>query len=96
MPAWRVRHVRELYASPWVSLELDDVELPDGQRIDHHVVRMPRGAVAAVVYDPARGVLLIHRHRFIPDLWGWEVPAGRIEQGEGLVDAAIREAREET
>ncbi|MBO0707642.1 MAG: NUDIX domain-containing protein [Candidatus Dormibacteraeota bacterium] len=93
---WRVHGERTLYDSPWVSLGLADVELPDGSRLEHHVVRFPRVAAAAVVVDPPRGVLLIHRHRFIPDVWGWEVPAGRVEAGEGLVEAAAREALEET
>lgn len=93
---WRVHRERTLYESPWVSLGLAEVELPDGTRIEHHLVRFPRVAAAAVVVDPARGVLLIHRHRFIPDIWGWEVPAGRVEDGEGVVEAAAREALEET
>jgi 8-oxo-dGTP pyrophosphatase MutT (NUDIX family) len=93
---WRVHGERTIYRSPWVSLGLADVELPDGSRIDHHLVRFPRIAAAAVVTDPARGVLLIHRHRFIPDIWGWETPAGRVEEGEEVVEAAAREALEET
>ena len=93
---WRVHGERMLYQSPWLSLGLADVELPDGTRLDHHVVRFPRLAASAVVVDPTRGVLLIHRHRFIPDVWGWEVPAGRVEEGEGVVEAAAREALEET
>lgn len=93
---WLVHGERTLYRSPWVSLGLADVELPDGSRLEHHLVRFPRVAAGAVVVDPARGVLLIHRHRFIPDVWGWEVPAGRVEEGEGEVEAAAREALEET
>jgi len=93
---WRVHSERRLYESPWLSLGLADVELPDGTRLDHHVVRFPRPAASAIVVDPARGVLLIHRHRFIPDVWGWEVPEGRAEEGEGVVEAAAREALEET
>jgi 8-oxo-dGTP pyrophosphatase MutT (NUDIX family) len=46
--------------------------------------------------DPARGVLLLWRHRFITDTWGWEVPAGRVEPGESPAEAAEREAVEET
>lgn len=93
---WEVHGERSLYESPWLSLRLADVELPDGSRIDHHLVRYPQRAAAAVIVDPARGVLLIHRHRFIPDTWGWEVPAGRVEDGEEIVEAAAREALEET
>jgi 8-oxo-dGTP pyrophosphatase MutT (NUDIX family) len=41
-------------------------------------------------------VLLLWRHRFITDTWGWEVPAGRIDDGEAAADAAAREVLEET
>jgi hypothetical protein len=75
---WRVHGERVIYESPWVSLHLADVELPDGTRFDHHVVRTPQKAAGAVVHD-GRGVLLLWRHRFITDTWGWEVPAGRID-----------------
>jgi 8-oxo-dGTP pyrophosphatase MutT (NUDIX family) len=41
-------------------------------------------------------VLLLWRHRFITDTWGWEVPAGRIDAGEPLAAAAARECLEES
>jgi 8-oxo-dGTP pyrophosphatase MutT (NUDIX family) len=93
---WRVHGERALYRSDWLDLRLVDVELPSGPRFEHHVVRMPRPAAAAVVHDPERGVLLIYRHRFITDSWGWEVPAGAIDPGETPADAARREAIEES
>jgi 8-oxo-dGTP pyrophosphatase MutT (NUDIX family) len=36
------------------------------------------------------------RHRFITRRTGWEIPAGRIEDGEAPVAAAVRECVEET
>ena len=41
-------------------------------------------------------VLLIWRHRFITDTWGWEIPIGKVEEGESPADAAAREFEEET
>ena len=32
--------------------------------------------------DERRRVLLLWRHRFITDTWGWEIPIGRAEPGE--------------
>lgn len=93
---WRIHGERALYESEWVRLTLVDVEVPDGERFEHHVVRMPNQAAGTVVYDPERGVLLLWRHRFITDTWGWEVPAGRIDPGESPAGAAAREVREET
>ncbi|MCC6225988.1 MAG: NUDIX hydrolase [Microthrixaceae bacterium] len=93
---WTVHGERDIYRSEWVALTLADIELPDGTRFDHHVVRMPAMASGTVVEDPARGVLLLWRHRFVTDTWGWEIPAGRIDPGESPEEAARRETLEET
>lgn len=93
---WTVHGERTVYESPWVELALADVEVPGGERFEHHVVRIPREAALTVVRDPARGVLLLHRHRFITDSWGWEAPGGEIDDGETPEDAAARETLEET
>jgi 8-oxo-dGTP pyrophosphatase MutT (NUDIX family) len=93
---WTVHGERSLYESEWMSLYLADVELPDGQRFEHHVLRIPSEAAATVVHDPERGLLLLWRHRFITDSWGWEIPGGRIDEGETPEQAAARETLEET
>ena len=95
MTRWTVHGERAVYESEWVSVGLADIELPDGRRFEHHTVR-GGAAAGALVHDSGKGVLLIWRHRFIPDAWGWEIPAGRIDPGESAADAAAREALEET
>lgn len=92
---WHNRGERTLYDSEWVRLVLADVVLPDGTQVDHHVVRMPRQAAGTIIVDDGR-VLLLYRHRFITDTWGWEIPAGAVDHGETLERAAIREALEES
>lgn len=93
---WTVHGEKPVYDSPWMRMALVDVEVPGGPRFDHHVVRFPRPASGVVVHDPAQGVLLLWRHRFITDTWGWEVPAGGVDPGETPEQAAAREVREET
>lgn len=93
---WSVHGERVLYDSEWVRLTLADVEVPDGPRFEHHVVRMPQPAAGVIVHDRDRGVLLLWRHRFITDTWGWEIPAGRIDAGETPMEAGARETLEET
>jgi 8-oxo-dGTP pyrophosphatase MutT (NUDIX family) len=93
---WIVHGERTLYDSPWVRLALVDIEIPGGERFEHHVVRAPANASGVVVSDEARGALLLWRHRFTTDTWGWEIPAGRIDEGESPEQAAARETLEET
>ena len=93
---WTVHGERTLYDSDWVRLVLVDVELPSGERFEQHVVRIPQPASATVVRDSKRGVLLLRRHRFVVETWGWEVPAGRVDLGESPEQAAARETVEET
>ena len=92
---WTVHSEKPLYADPWLDIRLADVELPDGRHLEHRVIRTPPGA-GAVVTDEHRRVLLLWRHRFITDTWGWEIPVGMAEPGEDLAAAAAREVEEET
>lgn len=92
---WVNRGEQTIYSSRWVELVTADVVLPDGTRLDHHVVRMPAAAAGCVVTSDD-GVLLLYRHRFITDTWGWEIPAGRIEADESPAEAVRRETLEET
>ena len=92
---WTVHGERLVYESDWVNLALVDVEVPEERRYEHHVVRMPYVASGAVIHQPDKGVLLLWRHRFITDTWGWEVPAGAADPGESPEDAARREVLEE-
>jgi 8-oxo-dGTP pyrophosphatase MutT (NUDIX family) len=94
---WQVLKRTTIYDSPWVRLHRDDVRLPDGSMIaGHHVVDFPRPAVCVVPIGDDGRILLIEHYRFITDTTGWEVPAGRLDEDEGLADAAARELREET
>ena len=92
---WKVGRERSLYVDDWLDVRIADVELPDGQHLEHRLVRTRPGA-GVVVVDRDQNVLLLWRHRFITRTWGWEIPMGRIEDGESPADAAARECVEET
>jgi 8-oxo-dGTP pyrophosphatase MutT (NUDIX family) len=92
---WQIHGERPIYENSWVNLWLVDVQQPDGRRWEHHVVKLRHLAVATVVDDQKR-VLMMWRHRFITDTWAWELPMGLIEDGETPEQAAIREVEEET
>ncbi|MEU6735314.1 NUDIX hydrolase [Streptomyces physcomitrii] len=92
---WAKQSEETVYGNPWFQVNLADVELPDGRHLDHFLIRM-RPVAAATVVNAANEVLLLWRHRFITDSWGWELAAGVVEDGEDLAAAAARELHEET
>ncbi len=94
--AWRVLSRRSIYDSPWIHVGLADVALPSGQRFQHHTVSMPAAAMTVVLNDEGSEVLLSWRHRFVPDVWNWELPGGLIDEGETPEQTAAREIIEET
>lgn len=95
LESWAIHGSRTIYDNRWVKLDLVDVEPPGVERFEHHVVRLSRVAIAAVVDDADR-VLMLWRYRFVPDRWGWELPGGIVDDGEEPAEAAVREVEEET
>jgi 8-oxo-dGTP pyrophosphatase MutT (NUDIX family) len=92
---WVVHGERSIYENHWVRLTLVDLELPDGERLEHHVVRLRPSAVG-VVLDERDRVLMMWRHRFVADRWGWELVGGVVEQDEDPAATVAREVQEET
>ncbi|CAM3746805.1 NUDIX hydrolase [Nocardiopsis rhodophaea] len=95
LPEWRIHGERVIYDNRWVQLTLMDIEPPGVERFEHHVVRLHHVAIAAVLDDQDR-VLMLRRYRFVPDKWGWELPGGILDPGEDPATAAAREVEEET
>jgi len=94
---WTTHGERLVYDNPWVRLALVDVQPPGGgERFEHHVVRLFSAAIAVVLDDQDR-VLMLWRHRFVSDQWGWELPGGIIDDDEeDGAKTAARETEEET
>ena len=92
---WNNLAEHTVYENQWLAVNLADVELPSGKHLDHFVIRQRPVALCAAV-NPDNEVLLLWRHRFITDTWGWELPAGVVETNETVDEAAAREMLEET
>ena len=92
---WTVHGERTVYDNRWVRLSVADVEPPNGERFEHHVVSLDRISIALIVDDSER-MLTLYRHRFANDEWGYELLGGLVEEGEDPAVTAAREAEEES
>jgi 8-oxo-dGTP pyrophosphatase MutT (NUDIX family) len=93
---WVVHGERTLYDNPWVKLGKADITTPSGNRFEHHTVTLPSAAVIAILDQAEEHVLMSYRHRFVPDVWGWELPGGLLDPEETPEQTTVREALEET
>lgn len=93
---WLIHGERDIYDNEWVKLSLVDVELPDGDRFEHHVVTMRAAAIVVILNETRDRVLMMWRHRFASNIWNWELPGGLVDDGEDPARTALREAEEET
>ena len=85
---------KTLYKGKVVTLQLSEVELPNGHNSFREVVRHPGGAAVLIVQ---KGQILLERQfRFPYNKVIWEIPAGKLNPGENPMDAAKRELEEET
>ena len=56
--SWVIHGTRTIYDNPWVKLDLADVEPPGVKRFEHDAVRLSQAAVAAIVDDADRVLML--------------------------------------
>ncbi len=89
---------REVYRGPVFSVSIDKVLEPGGIRARRDIVHHP-GSVVILAMDESRGqthVLLERQYRHAAQRFLWELPAGRVDDGESELAGAKRELLEET
>lgn len=88
---------RVIYESEYICLYTDRVLLPDGKMIEkYHQLHYPKEAVCVVIFNQKQEIMMVHNRRYTIGRLEWEVPAGRVEPGEAIYQAASRECGEET
>ncbi len=86
------------YKGPVFSVTTDQVREPSGIQVRRDVVRH-QGSVVVMAVDDTHSeprVLLARQYRYAAGRFLWELPAGRIDDGEEALGGAKRELQEET
>ncbi len=98
-PKARVISSREVYHGPAFRVTADEVLEPSGVRTRRDIVHHS-GSVVILAIEEEGGseprVLLERQYRHAARQMLWELPAGRIDEGENDLGAAKRELLEET
>lgn len=92
---WRTLASRLVYRNPWIRVEEDQVELPDGRRTLYGIVRCAP-CVGVLPFLDRDTVVLIRQYRYVARGVFWEMPTGGVHPRETVEEAAQRELREET
>jgi ADP-ribose pyrophosphatase len=94
----RILSSRTVYRGKVFAVTSDEIVEPGGVRVQRDTVRH-QGSVVVMAVDgkgkQAR-VLLARQYRYPAGDFLWELPAGRIDEGEDPLTAAKRELKEET
>jgi ADP-ribose pyrophosphatase len=97
-PKARVISSREVYHGPAFRVTADEVLEPSGVRTRRDIVHHS-GSVVILAIEESKSeplVLLERQYRHAARQMLWELPAGRIDEGENDLHAAKRELLEET
>ena len=84
-----------IYTGKVISLKVDTVEIANKGYKKREIVEHP-GAVGIVALTDDNKIVLIKQFRKAIEQTIWEIPAGKMENGETPRECAIRELKEET
>lgn len=84
-----------IFTGKVISLQVDDVELPNGNTSKREIVKHP-GAVAVLPVTAENKIVMVEQYRKALERTIIEIPAGKLESGEKPEVCAGRELEEET
>jgi ADP-ribose pyrophosphatase len=86
---------RHVYKGRVIDVSTERLRFANGREYDLDLIRHP-GAAAVVPVDDRGLVCLVRQYRLGVEDFMWEIPAGKLDDGEPPETCAVRELREET
>lgn len=88
-------NIEKIFSGKVISLQVEDVELPNGNMAKREVIKHP-GAVAVLPLTDDDKIVMVEQYRKALGKTIIEIPAGKLEPGEDPAICAKRELEEET
>ncbi len=92
----KITNSREVYSCKLFTVTEDEAA---DKKTDFHIKRSVvrhRGSAVMMAVDDKKRILLVRQYRLPADKSLWELPAGKVDEGENPLQAARRELVEET
>lgn len=86
---------KKIFTGKVIQLRIDEVELSNGHHSVREIVEHP-GATAVIAITDDKKCILVKQYRKPIERETYEIPAGKLEEGERPADCALRELKEET
>ncbi|MGQ0538538.1 MAG: NUDIX domain-containing protein [Gemmatimonadaceae bacterium] len=100
MPESSLISSRRVYAGRILNLDIDRVKYPDGSEGELELIHHPGASAVVPLLDPPDTsnprVVLLRQYRYAAGGVIYEIPAGRLDTGEAVIECARRELEEET
>ncbi len=93
--AEKVLDTEKIFQGKIITVRVDSVELPNGNKSKREIVEH-HGGVGMIAVTPEREVFMVSQYRIAAKSMMLEIPAGKLELGEDPLEAGIRELEEET
>ncbi|WP_442601188.1 NUDIX hydrolase [Paenibacillus sp. KN14-4R] len=87
-------HTEKIFTGKIISLQVDDVRLPNGEIAKREIVKHPGAVAVLAIHD--NKMIVVEQYRKPLEKNQVEIPAGKLDPGEEPHAAAIRELQEET
>ena len=92
---WRRSAPERLLDNPYFAVDRYAAVAPTGLEVTYWVQNFKNLAVGVIPLHPDGTITLVGQWRFPSDRYSWELPEGGVPAGEGALDGARRELREE-
>ncbi|MBX3013192.1 MAG: NUDIX hydrolase [Caldilineaceae bacterium] len=93
---WQTLHTEQAFRNRWLTVAVDQVQLPTGQHYAYTRLEPAGLGVAVIGFNPAGEVLLEREYRHGVQEVIWQLPGGLLDHREDTYTGALRELREET